>query len=527
MVCRGGCKRTLHAKCAEISKGYVQKGAFTCHHCRLAAMGAEGEPHDSLILEVCRQVAVEMTEGRESTSVSHSSFVALSEKWVTEMLSQGLTRVASPTENAESFRQFALWVVTTAGRERSFATIWRAAAGYFEAAGKTNFTKLPQMKALFRELDDMIGSESQPATHGTRRMLLACLRKVLEKRDYLRVRETVLLVNEGVGCLRAGESCGAVEGHGLSANDCFVLSDINSRELSVELKLHDSKTHFPRYINMAGTTTTSQIEVASAYMRLFSINALTLRRRREGNFDVISPDSFSVKLSLLGMPEDFLIRLKEALTATYTALYGPRHGGQGNISHPGRQPEWNLLTRLLQYAEQAQKATTGGTAHKYVLLNEGPSKWVGHTVLMRSLARVGLGKINEDIHLVPAPLLRATHLGGKLLTPMPLTYDTANTSMKSLFEHAVQVSSPPGDPDPELDLQGHAEAHWGQHSWRRMGEKTARDDQPQWSRLGLTKDDVDLYSGWEGKKLSENMQIHYAGQQRDHRVKRCAITRST
>lgn len=527
MVCRGGCKRTLHAKCAEISKGYVQKGAFTCHHCRLAAMGAEGEPHDSLILEVCRQVAVEMTEGRESTSVSHSSFVALSEKWVTEMLSQGLTRVASPTENAESFRQFALWVVTTAGRERSFATIWRAAAGYFEAAGKTNFTKLPQMKALFRELDDMIGSESQPATHGTRRMLLACLRKVLEKRDYLRVRETVLLVNEGVGCLRAGESCGAVEGHGLSANDCFVLSDINSRELSVELKLHDSKTHFPRYINMAGTTTTSQIEVASAYMRLFSINALTLRRRREGNFDVISPDSFSVKLSLLGMPEDFLIRLKEALTATYTALFGPRHGGQGNISHPGRQPEWNLLTRLLQYAEQAQKATTGGTAHKYVLLNEGPSKWVGHTVLMRSLARVGLGKINEDIHLVPAPLLRATHLGGKLLTPMPLTYDTANTSMKSLFEHAVQVSSPPGDPDPELDLQGHAEAHWGQHSWRRMGEKTARDDQPQWSRLGLTKDDVDLYSGWEGKKLSENMQIHYAGQQRDHRVKRCAITRST
>ena len=146
---------------------------------------------------------------------------------------------------------------------------------------------------------------------------------------------------------------------------------------------------------------------------------------------------------------------------------------------------------------------------------------------MRNLVRVGLGKINEDIHLVPAPLLRATHLGGKLLTPMPLTYDTANTSMKSLFEYAVQVSSPPGDPDPELDLQGHAEAHWGQHSWRRMGEKTARDDQPQWSRLGLTKDDVDLYSGWEGKKLSENMQIHYAGQQRDHRVKRCAITRST
>ena len=239
---------------------------------------------------------------------------------------------------------------------------------------------------------------------------------------------------------------------------------------------------------------------------------------------VISPDSFSVKLSLLGMPENFLNLLDQALCATFTSLVGPRKAH----ASPEGQPMWNLKARLLQYANQAQKATSGGSAHKYVLLNEGPSNWVGHTLLMPNLEKVGLGKVNDDIHLVPAPLLRATHLSGRLLTPMPLTYDTANTAMKLLFEHAVQVSSPPGDPDPEFDLQGHAEAHWGQHSWRRMGEKTARDDKPQWSLLGLTKDDVDLYSSWEqGKTLSENMQIYYAGQQRDHRVRRCAITRST
>ena len=66
---------------------------------------------------------------------------------------------------------------------------------------------------------------------------------------------------------------------------------------------------------------------------------------------------------------------------------------------------------------------------------------------------------------------------------MPLTYDTAHASMKLIFEYAVQAASPPGDPDPEFDLQGHAEAHWGQHSWRRMGEKTARDATPQWTLL--------------------------------------------
>ena len=30
MVCRGGCGRTLHQRCADISKGYLLKGALTC-----------------------------------------------------------------------------------------------------------------------------------------------------------------------------------------------------------------------------------------------------------------------------------------------------------------------------------------------------------------------------------------------------------------------------------------------------------------------------------------------------------------
>ena len=521
MVCRGGCGRSLHGACAQISKGYVQKGAFTCYHCRLNAMGAEGCAHETLCLEVCRQVAVELTEGRESTSATHSAFVTLSEKWVNEMLAMGLTRVASPTENSESFRQFARWMVTTAGRQRSMRTTMRAAAGYFEAAGKTNFTKMPAVKALLRELDDLIGTESQPTTHGTRRMLRAALAYVGQKwanKPHMRARETVLLINEAVGCLRATEACSAVEKHGLSANDCFVLRNHGTGEISVELKVHDSKTHLARWVNMAGETTTSGIKVADAFLDLFKVNNLTLYTRREGKYDVISPDSYSVKLSLLGVPEGYLELLDRALTATFTALTG-RSQGQG--------APWNLRSRLLQYADQAKRAETGGTSHKYVLLNEGARGWKGHSILMAMLEEHGLGKINEDIHLVPSPLLRATHMAGRTVTPMPLTYDTAHASMKLIFEHAVQAANPPGDPDPEFDLQGHAEAHWGQHSWRRMGEKTARDDAPQWTLLGLTADDIDLYSGWEGKKLSENMQIHYAGQDRDHRVRRCAITRST
>ena len=162
-----------------------------------------------------------------------------------------------------------------------------------------------------------------------------------------------------------------------------------------------------------------------------------------------------------------------------------------------------------------------------MLLNEGPRDWPSHHKLMDLLQRAGFGKIGQDIQLVPAPLLRATHLGGSTLTPMPLTYDVAQSSMKLIFEHAYMVANPASDPDPEFDLQGHDKARWGQHSWRRMGEKTARDDEATWSALGLTSDDVDLYSGWEQRKLSQVMQIHYAGQDRTHRVRRRAITRST
>ena len=211
----------MHLRCSDLSKGYLLKGNFTCVDCRLLEMGAEGEPHVSFIHEVCQQVLLELTLGREATSSGHEGFVRLTERWVSEKKEQGLTRILSPTESKESFRSFARWMVVNSGRERSFRPTMRAAAGYFEAAGKTNFTKDPAIKKIFSELDDLIGTEGQPMTHGTRRMLLAALMRVIPERykskPLLKARSTVSIINESVGCLRATESCAAVEKHGLSA----------------------------------------------------------------------------------------------------------------------------------------------------------------------------------------------------------------------------------------------------------------------------------------------------------------------
>ena len=511
--CRGGCGRSLHQRCADISKGYAQKGALLCVDCRLRAMGAEGQPAESLLNEVTQLVVIELTEGREATSSTHSGFVTLTEKWVAEKLAQGVRRIASPTESLESFKQFAKWMVLNADRERSFESTMRAAGGYFTRASKPDFTKVPEVKSLISELKDKISTTPQPRTHGTRRMLVGAYEYVAEthaKKPLLRVRENVSITNEAMGCLRAVESCAAVEKHGLAANDCYILQDLQTGVVSVELKVHDSKTHHPRYVNIAAESTTSKIQVAEMYMELFKVNGLALATQTEGGYKVICPDSWSVRLSLLGMQPGFERQLELALKDY--AQYDPK-------APP-------LLKRLILYAVQAHKATTGGTDHKYVLLNEGPLNWEGHDHLIACLVRHGLGAAGQDITKVPAPLLRSTEHSGRLLTPMPQTYDGAHQHMAKAFKAAFEKANPPGDPDPELDRQGHELMKWGQHSWRRLGEKVARDSKETWMAEGVTEKDVDKYSDWNQHEMSQDMQLHYSGEQRSYRVRRCAITRA-
>ena len=69
---------------------------------------------------------------------------------------------------------------------------------------------------------------------------------------------------------------------------------------------------------------------------------------------------------------------------------------------------------------------------------------------------------------------------------MPQTYNGAHENMTKAFKAAFERANPPGDADPELDRQGHELVLWGpQHSWRRLGEKVARDSKPIWEAEGV------------------------------------------
>ena len=99
-----------------------------------------------------------------------------------------------------------------------------------------------------------------------------------------------------------------------------------------------------RWVNMAGETLTSHIPVATFFMDLFKTQGISLATTREGGFELIQPDLWSVKLSLLSLPEDFAARLRDVLNA-YEKTVESRGTG--------------YCKRLLKYATDVEKSTTG------------------------------------------------------------------------------------------------------------------------------------------------------------------------
>jgi len=95
------------------------------------------------------------------------------------------------------------------------------------------------------------------------------------------------------------------------------------------------------------------------------------------------------------------------------------------------------------------------------------------------------------------------------------TYDTLHKIMDKCYE----LSNPPGDPDPWLDLQGLETPLWGHHSWRRMADTVAR---ATMAKSGVSEQDIDLVFGWLEEMYSQRMQFHY--ETRFNRDKRYRVT---
>ena len=277
-LCRAGCGRSLHMlTCAQVGKGYQALGNFTCHHCRLEASMVEGSKPSPAQLENALETAVlELTQGAESTAGSYAEYVRLAEEFAAGDAEMS-GRLLLPHHSEESCKQFLTWLARKADRVVSIESVVLGGEAYVtktSPAGHANVFKSGAVRAHLREIVNKTGVKKEPKTAATPRMVKGLVTVVTAARfdwDFLRARWQLEHVMEGVAGPRLSEVAGAGDLHGLMANHSSIIMAPWCREKwnrqVVELKIEDSKTKNPRYLDVAGLTQISEIPVAAILRR--------------------------------------------------------------------------------------------------------------------------------------------------------------------------------------------------------------------------------------------------------------------
>ena len=261
--------------------------------------------------------------------------------------------------------------------------------------------------------------------------------------------------------------------------------------------MEHSKTGFARYVNMIGTTKTSKVQVAAHVTELWASLGLRTIKYTEGEYEITQPDYWVVRLSLLGIGEERLRKAKDTLKAS--SVPEVRELATCTAGYMDRR------VRLLHDAEERAFVNVAG----------GPREAAGLRAVQAELQAAGLGTF---VQLVPGPLLRST--SGSRITHESFASDSTYAQLTPIMTYAYeQANADPADTDPERDLQGRLSPKFGNHSWRRFGDKVARDTMDV---TGTDSVDIDLYFGWHEKMHSKDMQLHYAG--RPDRVKRSRVS---
>ena len=504
VVCQKGCGRGLHTMCAQISHGHAKLANLTCLECRIAAVGLSRVPQERQRTMMVTML-MELTTGKASTAYGYGEYSRLETDFVS-----GYGAVAGrggqggslllPRHSAAAFKDMLTWLVLDSQRALSLESFARTAGAFFTITKLVDWTKTAEIKAHIKNLKELHGLESMPATHGTRRMLSLMITRIipgLNTSGLIKARSILFLVMEAVGGLRVGEAMGGGDHHGMLANNVCILRDTRDGSVSVEGRLEHTKTKHVRWINMVGTTETEKIKVAGAladYWKLAGMEAIT---RREGYYTETRPDYWVVRFSLLGASEGMLAELESILSSS-------------KISSVRK-----LAGNSMYYARMRSKLKHDVEDKSYVNVAGGRRDSVEIQQTVKELHRAGFG---SRVRVTLGPLIRAT--SGSSLTHMPLSPDSTYKLIHSVMDDAYRMAnSQELGPDPELDLMGALEPHWTHHSWRRFADKVARDTRKE---TGVSDTDIDLFFGWLEAFYRKLMQLHYAG--RTDRVKRSRVT---
>jgi len=506
MVCLGGCGARLHGvRCAQLSKGHASMGVFLCVGCRLGkqfpGMAAAGWP-DAARRAHGRTMVFELATSAEGTGGSFADLTSLVRKYLTHV-GQLVDEAAatSPFDDVEVLKAFFLWVVTDRDRALSLTSLWRAAGAFMAATGRTNLTRDGAAKAFYARLADAHGEESHPRTAATPRMMRLSHEVVLPERfagkPVLLARGRVGLAGECAGGLRVGEMFGGGDGHGLLAPDVRLLREISSGEVSVEFVLRSSKTKYKRFVNTVDVTAGDAAIPVARYVREY-IDAVGFSTSTtvEGGYEVTAPDYHVLRVSLIGMSLEQVEAMLRVLELSRSAEVR-RHAGVSR------------LKGLERYH------AVGSKDKRYVNVVGGPSGCEAVQVACLELQRAGFGGEGR-LSIIGGPFGRATH--GALTTHMPIAPRSVGLVVTESLARAFELANAES-PDPKLDLRGLSEPRWGDHSYRRGADTSARGEM---ANTGADEKDIDLTFGWQERMYSQKMQFHYESS--FTRVRRKAVT---
>ena len=520
-ACRGGCGRALHMlTCAQVGKGYAALGRFTCHHCIAAQTTESGMVSPELLEVSLKTMVLDMTQGAEATAASYAEFARLEQEYASSM-GMAVTggRLMMPHSSVMAFKNFLTWFVIDSSRALSLRSMLLGAEAMMSKLGLVNVAKDSSVKAHVKMLESNHGLESTPSTTGTAMMAANIVEHQVPRRFpkswFLQKRWNVQTLSESLGGLRVGEAASGGDFHGLLANNTCIIVNAHATEAwareTVELRLEHSKTGHPRYINIAGTTVVSKLEMAKELRQYWHAAGIATTMSTEGALRIERPDFWGVKVTLLGLLDTDVISLMEWLSQPERS-----EGVRKHAKHSARYVRDRA--KAVGVASQAKKHVmiAGGRARSEEVraaLVEAKA-WA----VARMKGRLTAAEAESLVAVAPAPLLLSTqHM---LMGVAPGS--TADT-MKELMTLSCDAV---GEHDPHLSLQLRQSAKWTNHSWRRCADTTARrtKDMTEFGREAVTTQEIDLYFGWHEMELTQDMQIHYSTLSLAERIRQARIT---
>ena len=232
----------------------------------------------------------------------------------------------------------------------------------------------------------------------------------------------------------------------------------------------------------------------------WQLSGLETVKSTVGAFEEERPDYWVARVSLLGMDQgrfDKFVHDVEWASGTCSSIMEARRA-------------------TLKYAALRWKGRTLGEEMRYVNVAGGSRKGRPLAEAVAWLSHHGLGAYTD---VTMGPLFRATL--GHALTHMPYSPSSTHVHLVPAMRAAFRRVQESGVPDPEYDATTDPDPKFANHSNRRHADRVAMRGQ---SESGITDEDINFFFGWELKKMSERMALHYRGLDRVLRLRLSRVT---